>query len=249
MNGFQKGRGKVSDKKYLDFLAKFGISSAHPGGLPLTKAILNRFPLSKSEKVLDVGCGTGETSVYIAENFGAQVVAVDIHPLMMTHAQNRIIEAGVDVELIQANAEQMPFQDQSFDKIIAESVTVFTKMERSLSEYHRVLKPRGLLLDIEMTAERALTKPEMEEVIQVYGIERVPTNIDWVDALHQAGFTDIISFDGLDLIKELKDLPNASAFEFTDAIDMEAFEAWLSHIQIMEKYRGLLNFRVYMANA
>ncbi|MGV3488843.1 MAG: class I SAM-dependent methyltransferase [Tuberibacillus sp.] len=239
----------MSDKKYLDFLAKFGISSAHPGGLPLTKAILERFPISKDEKVLDVGCGTGETSVYIAETFGAKVVAVDIHPMMMTHAKNRIIERGVDVELLQANAEKLPFQDHSFDKVIAESVTVFTKMEKSVSEYHRVLKPGGVLIDIEMTAERSLTKEETEEVVEVYEIEQVPTNIDWVDVYHQAGFTDITGYDGFELIKELSDLPNASAFDFTEAIDMDAFEAWLGHIQIMDKYRGLLNFRVFRAMA
>ena len=244
-----KGREKVSDKKYLDFLAKFGISSAHPGGLPLTKALLSTIPFLKEDVVLDVGCGTGETSVYLAETFGCKVVAIDIHPMMIIHANNRIIESGVEVELIQANAEELPFEDNKFDIVLAESVTVFTNVEKSLAEYKRVLKPGGFFIDIEMTAERSLTDVEAEEVENVYEIERVLTHLDWVDALHHAGFTDIIGQDGIDIIKELSDLPDASTFEFTEMIDMDAFYTWLSHIQLMEKYRGTLSFRIYKSIA
>jgi SAM-dependent methyltransferase len=249
VKGSEKGRGTVSNKKYLDFLAKFGISSAHPGGLPLTKALLERFPIDTNDEVLDVGCGTGETSVLIAQTFGAKVTAIDIHPMMIQHAEKRIAESGVDVTLMEANAECLPFSDERFDKIIAESVTVFTDMEKSIAEYRRVLKPGGLLMDIEMTAERPLSEAEQKEVTQVYEIKRVPTNYDWIDAFHRAGFTDITSYDGFDLIKDLSDLPNASAFAFTDAIDMEAFVTWFSHITTMEKYRHILRFRIFTAKA
>jgi SAM-dependent methyltransferase len=239
----------VSEKKYLDFLAKFGISSAHPGGFPLTQAMLKGVSFSKNHRVLDVGCGTGETSVYLAKTYGCHVVAVDLHPMMIAHAKNRIIENGVDVELIQANAEELPFEDNSFDIVLAESVTVFTKIDKSISEYHRLLKPGGLLLDIEMTSERPLTQDETKEIASVYEIERVLTNVDWVDAFHGAGFTDIVGYHGLDFLNDPTDLPNASGFEFTESIDLDAFYAWLSHIQIMDKYRGLLSFRIYKARA
>lgn len=239
----------MNDKNYLDFLAKFGISSAHPGGLPLTKAILEGIPFSTDDRVLDVGCGTGETSVYLAKTYGCKVTAVDLHPMMIAHAKNRIIENGVDVELIQANAEELPFKDQTFDKVITESVTVFTKINKTIAEYKRVLKPGGKLIDIEMTTERPVTPLESEEISKVYGIDQVLTQLDWVDAFHKVGFSNIVGLYGMDIIKDPVELPNASGFEFTESIDLDAFYAWLNHIQIMDKYRGLLSFRVYLADA
>lgn len=239
----------VGDKNYLNFLAKFGVSSAHPGGLPLTRALFDKIPCRQNEHVLDVGCGTGETSVYLAKRFGCRVTAVDIQPLMVQHARNRARAERLSIDVYQANAEKLPFADRSFDRVVAESVTVFTNAGLSLPEYRRVLKPNGVLIDLEMTAARRLTDSEAADVKKVYDIDRVLTEADWLEALKGAGFQDITVYTGEDLLDAEVDLPDASGFEFTRDIDLDAFNAWFGHIQIMEKYSRILNYRVYVAKA
>lgn len=57
---------------YLNSLAAFGVGGAHPGSLELTKEILGQLELTEKMKVLDAGCGTGQTIEYIAHNYNCQ---------------------------------------------------------------------------------------------------------------------------------------------------------------------------------
>lgn len=236
----------MNDQKYLDFLAKLGIPSAHPGGFPLTKALLDSVSPHEEEHVLDVGCGTGETSVYLAKNFNCHVVAVDKHPGMIAHAKKLAVLQQVNVTLLQADVEHLPLSNEAFDKIIAESVTVFTNIERTLKEYFRVLKPKGCLLDIEMTSDYKLKPEEIAEIKEVYGVHDVLTSEEWVEQLQRIGFTEVKVYNGLDFLQSMMEFPSVPAIGLSQAFDADAFEIWLDHIKIMEKYQAL-NYRVYVA--
>ncbi len=237
----------VSDKQYLDFLAKFGISSAHPGGFPLTKALLADASLTNKSQVLDVGCGTGETSIYISKTYGSRVSAIDLHPSMIAHAKKRIQAQRVPVELIQGDIQDLPFEGGQFDALFAESVTVFTELKRTLPEYARVLKPGGVLYDVEMTSNRLLHPSEEEEIKRVYQINKVPTEQDWISGFKESGFrkVEILSERDLPIEMNPNTLPDASQFDFSQSLDMDAFNTWLNHIQIMDKYRNVLSYRIY----
>lgn len=240
-----KGERDVSDKKYLDFLAKFGISSAHPGGFPLTKALIEDARLTKQHHVLDVGCGTGETSVYLAKTYNCKITAIDLHPGMIAHAQKRIQANGAAVELVQGDIQELPFKDRTFDVLFCESVTVFTDLSKTIPEYARVLKPGGVLYDVEMTSNRKLLPFEEEEVKRVYQIHRVPTEQDWVNGFKAAGFQKVELLSAQKLISDQTVIPDASQFDFSQSVDLEAFNTWLSHIQIMDKFREVLSYRIY----
>ncbi|WEG14280.1 class I SAM-dependent methyltransferase [Pullulanibacillus sp. KACC 23026] len=240
----------MSNKQYLDFLAKFGISSAHPGGFPLTKALLEDAHLTTHHHVLDVGCGTGETSVYMAKMYKCKVTAIDLHPEMIAHAKKRIQSNRVPVHLVQGDVQQLPFEERSFDAIFAESVTVFTDYKRTLKEYARVLKSGGVLYDVEMTSNRPLHPLEEEEIKRVYQIGRVPTEVDWRIGFEEAGFKQVTLLSPEVLLKNQPQtvLPDASQFDFSQQLDLEAFNTWLNHIQIMDKYRHVLSYRIYKAS-
>lgn len=66
---------------YLDFLSKFGIGGARPGGISLTKEIFKTGEISKTSHILDVGCGTDQTSAYLAARYGAKIIGIDINPI------------------------------------------------------------------------------------------------------------------------------------------------------------------------
>ncbi len=55
-----KGRIPWNENTYIDFLAYYGIGSAHPGGFTLTKQLLAQLPLRQGADVLEIGCGTGK---------------------------------------------------------------------------------------------------------------------------------------------------------------------------------------------
>lgn len=177
--------------KYLDLLAEHGIDGAHPGGFALTKALLSRERIGPGAVVLDVGCGTGQTAAYLAAKYGCRVVAIDNNPKMLEKAKQRFQRHGVEIRLLRADAMSLPFFPHTFDLVMAESVTIFTAMSRSLKEYARVLKPTGVLLEVEMTAELPLTAEESEEVKKAYGIVKVPTEEEWLELLKAAGFSEI----------------------------------------------------------
>jgi 2-polyprenyl-3-methyl-5-hydroxy-6-metoxy-1,4-benzoquinol methylase len=96
------------------------------------------------KKVLDIGCGAGWFAVNYALA-GAISFAIDLTPraveLVKQHAQYR----GVDVDAREANAEQLPFGDDSFDLVHSCGVLHHTPdTQKAMSEAFRVLKPGGL---------------------------------------------------------------------------------------------------------
>lgn len=99
---------------YHDLLAYFGIGGAHPGGLALTKDMLSQEKIKARSKILDVGCGTGQTSAYIAKNYGCDVTALDCHPLMIEKAQQRFIKENLTINLCRGKYYEPPFFVQLF---------------------------------------------------------------------------------------------------------------------------------------
>src|SRR5690625_5537169 len=89
---------------------------------------------------------------------------------------------------MQGDIEQMPFADAFFDVILAESVTVFTDIDQTISEYVRILGQGGVLLDLEMTAIPPLTQAMKEAFEQLYGIQHIPSEKEWQNKYEQAGF-------------------------------------------------------------
>ncbi|WKB36938.1 methyltransferase domain-containing protein [Terrilactibacillus sp. S3-3] len=234
----------MNEHKYINFLAKLGIGSAHPGGRPLTAAILRDAAIIPGEKVLDVGCGTGETSIYLAEKYHADVTAIDLHPKMVSYAKKRALAANGMLTVMQADAEQLPFPGEQFDMILSESVTAFTHIEVTLQEYYRVLKQGGRLFAIEMTIEEPLPASSQEEIKALYGVKKLLTEDEWHLRFQQAGFSETAAFQEQDFYAKAGADP-LPTYQLTNDIDEEALDVWLNHLQIMDKYKDLLSYRIY----
>lgn len=100
-------------------------------------------------RVLELGAGTGAMLEHYGDAVSA-VVATEPDPHMLRRARPRQRAAGVPVELRQADAQDLPFDDASFDTVVvALALCTVPDLDRALGEARRVLRPDGQLLFVE----------------------------------------------------------------------------------------------------
>ncbi|TXK85228.1 class I SAM-dependent methyltransferase [Paenibacillus sp. N3.4] len=183
-------RGGVGAIEYLDMLAKLGVGNAHPGGFGETVEQLRKYPIEKGKHVLEVGCGTGRTACYLAEQ-GCQVTAVDIRPEMIVKAIKRGIQQKVDVRFLEGDVCQLPFEDHTFDVVLVESVTNFADAQKAVSEYYRVLKPGGKLYDREVIRVKEMTVGVHRALCSFYGVNKIYSMDEWKQLLESSNFSPV----------------------------------------------------------
>ena len=109
----------------------------------------------EGERVLDLAGGTGDLAALFADVVGSTgtVILTDINAEMMAVGRERLLNRGLaQVQFCQANGEQLPFPDNSFECVsIGFGLRNFTNKIRALAELKRVLKPGGVLLVLEFS--------------------------------------------------------------------------------------------------
>ncbi len=114
--------------------------------------IIERSGIKPGMTVMDLGCGSGAFTTFVARAVGEQgkVYAVDLQPAMLRQLERKLSKAEnqdiKNIELKQASAYDLPFEDASLDLIYM--VTVLPEIPdrgRALREIRRVLKPDGIL--------------------------------------------------------------------------------------------------------
>src|SRR5215471_3941200 len=109
------------------------------------EAFVDRIGLKPAMKVLDVGCGTGNQSIPAART-GAIVTGVDIAPNLLAQAEVRAREEGLDIRLLEGDAEALPFGDGEFDVVMSMFAAMFAPRPKVVAaEMVRVCRPGGLI--------------------------------------------------------------------------------------------------------
>lgn len=116
-------------------------------------AIENRFVLEqmgnlKGKKLLDLGCGAGETSVYFALQ-GAEVYATDLSDRFLEVARALSEKFGVILSFAQTDAGRLPFKEGQFDFVFGNGVLHHVDLPAATKEIVRVLKPGGKAFFVE----------------------------------------------------------------------------------------------------
>jgi demethylmenaquinone methyltransferase/2-methoxy-6-polyprenyl-1,4-benzoquinol methylase len=126
-------------------------------------------------QVLDLASGTGDLALRIAPllNHNGKITLSDINEAMLTIGKNRMLDAGyLTAEYIVANAESLPFADNSFDRItMAFGLRNVTDKQQALNELHRVLKPNGMLMVVEFSK---VTDPLLAKGYDWYSFNVLP---------------------------------------------------------------------------
>jgi demethylmenaquinone methyltransferase/2-methoxy-6-polyprenyl-1,4-benzoquinol methylase len=128
------------------------------------------------DQVLDLAGGTGDLTKKFAKIVGPQgkVVLADINSSMLNVGRDRLTDQGYvgNIEYVQANAECLPFEDNSFDVItIAFGLRNVTDKDAALRSMTRVLKPGGRLLVLEFSKP---TNPLMSKAYDLYSFTALP---------------------------------------------------------------------------
>ncbi len=128
------------------------------------------------EQVLDLAAGSGDLSLAMARRLGprGQIVLADYNNAMLAQGRDRMLDAGhaERAEFVQADAECLPFADDSFDLItIAFGLRNVRDKARALASMHRVLKPGGRLLVLEFSKP---VNPLLSKVYDTYSFEVLP---------------------------------------------------------------------------
>lgn len=131
-----------------DFARMLLGDSFHPGGQRLTARLGEHLGLGPRVRVLDVAGGKGDSAIFLARQFGCQVVGVDFGPQNVEEANSRAAAAQVShlVSFVEGDAERVDFPDGGFDAVICEcAFCTFPDKGVAASEFARVLRPRGLV--------------------------------------------------------------------------------------------------------
>ena len=129
------------------------------------KKALKEIVDGSQQQILDVACGTGDSTIAIALAAapGSRITGIDISTGMMAPLMRKAAHEGVHdrIKLLVADALAMPFKDGSFDRVTcAFGIRNFEDKDKGLEEFLRVLKPggRAVILELGVPDRRFLKK-------------------------------------------------------------------------------------------
>jgi tocopherol O-methyltransferase len=159
------------------------------------------------QNIIDVGCGIGGSTLYLAQKFGSQATGITLSPVQASRGEERAIAAGLaeQVSFAVANALEMPFEDDSFDLVWSlESGEHMPDKAKFLSECYRVLQPGGKIIFATWCHRETdswagdLTPSEvahLKEIYRVYCLPYVISLSEYRAIATECGFKNMISDD------------------------------------------------------
>jgi len=155
---------------------------------PVHDAVLGELRAHPAQRILDVGCGTGDLTGRLRAELQTELVAgCDFSAGMLDQAQARTNA----VRWLQGDATRLPFDDGAFDAVVStEAFHWFPDPDASLREFNQVLAPAGrvlvALVNVRVPATSRLAHAGSKALGQP---ARWPTRAEMVDRVRAAGFT------------------------------------------------------------
>lgn len=161
----------------------------------LTVWALSRLRFQKADRILDIGCGGGATLKRLAARSPeGKLTGADYSPVSVALSKETNAEeiASGRTEILEASVDDLPFADNTFDKIVTvESFYFWKDPVKGLSEVRRVLKSGGSFLLVTEIYEREDFTEEIKDNIQKFGMN-VPGIPEFERLFREAGFSQTI---------------------------------------------------------
>ncbi len=149
--------------------------------IDLIVELLKWSEIEGASNILDVGCGIGGSSLYLAQEYNSRVTGITLSPKQAQRARERAGEFGLSAKanFQVADALNMPFADNSFDLVwTLESGEHMPDKGKFLAECYRVLQPGGTLIMATWchrpTDKYPLTQDEKQLLVDIYRVYCLP---------------------------------------------------------------------------
>lgn len=157
---------------------------------------LNYLRPKKGERVLDLGCGTGDETIAVASLLGEEgkAVGLDLTSEMIESARKNALEKGIaNVRFVNASIEKLPFKDNQFDAIISNCVINHADDKSEVyREIFRVLKSGGRFVVSDAVCKEALPEYIKNDPDQWAAcFAGAITEKEYLHSIQTAGFDDI----------------------------------------------------------
>lgn len=192
--------------------------------IDLIEELLNWAGVSDAQRILDVGCGIGGSSLYLAQKFNASATGITLSPVQAARAKERAQAAGLSAraDFQVADALNMPFADDSFDLVWSlESGEHMPDKRKFLQECYRVLKPGGTFI-MATWCHRPLggkagqltddERKHLAEIYRVYALPYVISLPEYESMADKISFQNIRTADWSTAVAPFWDVVIDSAF-------------------------------------
>jgi len=152
----------------------------------LRRRTIERAQIKPGERILDVGCGTGDLTLLAKKVAGpsGQVAGLDAAPEMIEVARGKAAHKQTDVDFRVGVVERLPFPDGSFDVVLSSLMMHHLPDDlkpQALAEIRRVVKPNGRLLIVDFKG--LLAKQGVPALVKAAGFEQVETGKLWLNMI------------------------------------------------------------------
>lgn len=163
--------------------------------LALTKHLAEVANIKSGSKILDVGCGFGASSIYLAKNYNAETTGITISQVQVKMAQEAAKKENASSDFILMDAEAMKFE-KPFDVIWSiESISHYKNKEKFFNKARQLLLPDGTVVIIDWFKKENLSTDKYKKYI-------LPIEKGMMVELHTMGdYISILKSNGLEIIK------------------------------------------------
>ena len=228
-----------------------------PGDEAETRKAMALADLQNSEplRIADIGCGTGASTLQLAQSLNAEITAVDFLPEFIEALNKNTEAAGLaeKINTLVCSMEQLPFAEEEYDVLWSEGAIYNMGFEKGLKEWRRFLKPGGILAVSEITWITNTRPAELQQYWQAEYPE-IATASEKIKVLEESGYSPIGYFVLPEscwlenYYRPLQDsFPDFLSRHKDDEGAASIIEATMEEIALYKKYSRYYSYGMYVA--